>query len=432
MFDKKRIILNGALGLIFAIAVAFYYITIITFADPQKPADFYKFYMSAKFYWEGKSIYAPVKIVLKNNKEKGSDGSITDKSNDIQSKRSPEHGNLNPPFQTLLLSPVGLVRYEHAFLIYSFLSLVCGLAAVLLIAHETAGDKYEPPLFLLFLIIIMYYYPTWANVLYGQLSLILLLLVALAWKAARQGRDTASGIYLGLAMSLKIFVGLFLVFFLVRRRWRLLGWFMGTFILLSLVPLWFFGIEVYKTYITILSNVTWYASSWNASFQGFFSRIFGGSENIPLVNLPVVTQILTKLGSLVFLCGLVWVAWPRAQERNRERFDLGFSLTIIGMLLICPLGWMYYFPTLLIPAVVAWRLAGRFEARFRYRALLIVAWLLSTTPHVLIQASQMNSPHQWFIWAGPYFYALLLFSFIVGSLAQHLKKVPDPGEPASA
>ena len=225
-------------------------------------------------------------------------------------------------------------------------------------------------------------------------------------------------------MSLKIFVGLFLLFFLVRRRWRLLFWFIGTFTLLSLLPLWFFGIDAYKNYITILSSVTWYAASWNASFLGFFTRIFGGSENIPLFNLPAVAQTLARICSGLFILWLAWLAWPRAQESSTDRFDLGFSLTITGMLLISPLGWMYYFPALLIPAVVAWRMVRRLEARIWYQAMIILAWLLSTIPHSLIPAPAMDSPQLWFFWAGPYFYALLLFSFILASLSRHVKKAP--------
>ena len=235
MFNKKRFFINLTFGLIFAFSLVFYYETIITFADPQRSGDFYKFYISAKLYWEGKSIYSPVpKIILEKPKEKVSDWLKNDQSQAIQSSRDTEHANLNPPFQTLLLAPVGLIKYEQAFLIYSFISIISGLVAVLLIAHETANEKYELSFLFIFMIIIMLYFPTWSNILYGQLSLVLLLLITLAWIAARNGRDALGGIYLGLAMSLKIFVGLFLLFFLVRRRWRLLFWFIGTFMLLSL------------------------------------------------------------------------------------------------------------------------------------------------------------------------------------------------------
>jgi hypothetical protein len=425
MFNKRRFFINLGLGLIFAVSIAFYYLTIVILTDQQKTGDFNKFYMSAKFYWEGKSIYSPVtQSITKTPRDKGSDSLGNNQLKGLLSSGDTEHANLNPPFQTLLLVPLGLIKFEHGFLIYSFISIISGLVAVLLIAHETATKKYELSYLFTFMIILMAYFPTWSNILYGQLSLILLLLITLVWITARNGRDALAG------MSFKIFVGLFLLFFLVRRRWRLLFWFIGTFTLLSLLPVWFFGIDAYKNYIAILSSVTWYAASWNASFLGFFTRIFGGSENVPLFNLPAVAQTLTRLCSGLFMLWLAWVAWPRAQESSLERFDLGFALTITGMLLISPLGWMYYFPTLLIPAVVAWGMVRRLEARIRYQAIIILAWLLSTIPQSLIPAPEMNSPQLWIFWAGSYFYALLLFSLILGSLAHQVKKAPDPGDTA--
>jgi Glycosyltransferase family 87 len=433
MFNKRRFFINLALGLIFAVSLAFYYITIITLADPQKIGDFYKFYMSAKLYWEGKGIYSPVpKINFKNFQEKESDWSKNEQSQPIQSNSDTEHPNLNPPFQTLILAPVGLIKYEQAFLIYSFISITSGLVAVILIAQEMANEKYELSFLFTFMIIIMLYFPTWSNILYGQLSLILLLLITLVWTAARNGRDALGGIYLGLAMSFKIFVGLFLLFFLVRRRWRLLFWFITTFTLLSLLPLWFFGIDTYKNYITTLSSITWFAASWNASFLGFFTRIFGGSENVPLYNLPQLAHALASICSLTFALWLVWLAWPRPQESSPDFFDLSFSLTITGMLLISPLGWMYYFPLLIIPAAAAWRMVRRLDARTRiwYQALIILAWLLSTVPHFLIPSAEMGAPLIWFTWAGFYFYSLLLFSFILGTLAHRLKKGPLPANPS--
>jgi hypothetical protein len=328
------------------------------------------------------------------------------------------------------LAPLGLISYQRAFLLFSFLSVLSGLVAIIIISKEVAPNKHEMKTLLGSMIIILYYFPTWTNIVYGQFSLILLLIITLAWIAARNGRDGICGISLGLAMSLKLFIGLFVLFFLVRRRWRLLFWFISTFLLLSLLPLLIMGVEVYKNYFAVLSEITWYAASWNASFLGFFTRIFGGSENVPMINFPKLAFALTRICSLSFALWLVWLAWPREKKSSPDHFDLGFSLTITGMLLISPLGWMYYFTLLTIPAVVAWRLARRLDSRMQYQAVIILAWLLSTTPRFLIPSAEMDTPFICFTWAGSYFYALLLFSFILGSLAQRLKKIPPPVNPA--
>lgn len=427
MSDKKRFLINAILGFIFTLSIVYYYASIDTFSAFPNNGDLVKFYMSTKYFWEGKDIYTPIPAnmpetlvdeIMRNFTE--------DEVKTSKPHRETLHPNLNPPFQTLLLAPLGLMNYKRAFLCYSILSMLSGLVAVIMITNAIPCTKNDMAALLIYMIIFLCYYPTWINIISGQFALILLVLITSAWIAARKGRNAVCGILLGLAMSLKLFVGLFLLFFLVRRRWRLLLWFISTFLLLSLLPLWIMGIETYKNYFAVLSEITWYAASWNASFLGFYTRIFGGSENVPLFNLPELAFALTRISSLIFALWLVWLAWPRPQESSRDHFDLGFSLTITGMLLVSPLGWMYYFTVLIIPAAVAWRISGKLDSRIRYQAIIILAWLLSTVPHFLIPSAEVNTPQLWFTWAGVYFYSLLLFSFLLVSLARQLNRVPVP------
>ena len=429
MVDKKQFLIKLVLALIFTFSLAYYYVTINHFSEFPELGDFSKFYLSARYFWEGKDIYAPVPLSTFRNPHDEIFNKLQllppDKMKSVPGNL---HPNLNPPFQTLVMAPLGLIGYKQAFWLYSFLSITMGLVALVLISRELAAPKHDLPVLLGYLIVILGYFPSWVTIVFGQFSFILLLLITLGWLAARSGKDKMAGIYLGLAMSLKIFIGLFLIFFLIRRRWRLLSWFILTFIVLSLLPLLIMGIDTYKDYLSILSGITWYAASWNASFMGFFTRIFGGSENLPLINRPDVALALTRICSLAFLCGLGWVAWPREPATSPDQFDLGFSLTIVGMFLLSPLGWMYYFPALIIPAAVAWRLAGRLGPAIRYKLLLALAWILSTIPNHLISAPEMNTPQLWFTWAGFYFYSLLLFSFILGSLARELSRGPAPAD----
>ena len=62
-------------------------------------------------------------------------------------------------------------------------------------------------------------------------------------------------------------------------------------------------------------------------------------------------------------------------------FDLGYGLTLAVMLLVSPLGWMYYFPLLLLPGYAVWLLTR--EGRLRpLRWGLLVAWGSEHHPHV--------------------------------------------------
>ena len=249
---------------------------------------------------------------------------------------------------------------------------------------------------------------------FGQFTFVLLLLIALAWKTSRMKKDRLAGVILGLATGLKLFMGIFFILFLVYRRWRLLFYFIGTYLLFNIISLVVFKFATFKKFLSLLQKMPWYAESWNASFMGFFTRIFGGSLNIPLVNQPWLAQALSLLLSLALIGSLIRYAWPSAGPIATHRFDLLFSLALVEMLLISPYGWLYYFPVLILPAVVAWRASENCLRSRGYKLLIVIAWALSTIPTPLIWAedARMNQPIIWFTSAGIYFYALLIMSAV--------------------
>ena len=282
------------------------------------------------------------------------------------------HPNLNPPFQTLLVAPLGLLPYKSAFWVWSALSLLAGGVAAALIARQASQTEHRSRTVCLS-ILLLAYFPTIATIMLGQLSLWLLLFLTIAWVSARAGNDRAAGIALGIAVSSKTFVGLIVLLFLVMRRWRLLAWMIGTATACALAALLVTGPETYLNYLSKLGSVTWYAASWNASFLGFTTRILGGSENTPLIQLPGLARGLAYGASLIVAVVLTWLAWPRHSEISRSRFDALFALTLVAMLLISPLGWMYYFPALLIALVVAWQASEELPSpHFRLMILLSV------------------------------------------------------------
>jgi hypothetical protein len=250
-----------------------------------------------------------------------------------------------------------------------------------------------------------------------------MLLLAVGWGAARRDRDMLAGVALGLAISLKLYVGLFLLVFLLLRRLRLLAWALGTFAVGALLALAVFGMGAYREYLAALGSVTWYAASWNASYLGFFTRIFGGSGNVPLAQAPWLAYALGYGLALVSIGLLAWQAWRKTEQASTRRFDLLFALTLVVMLLASPLGWMYYFPYLIIPFLVAWLIVKE-SGRRGLAGLLIVGWVLSTIPHQIVPSTEIQPVHT-FLWGGSYFYALLIFQAVLLKLLIKPNLVPS-------
>jgi hypothetical protein len=404
---KKYIFIIQAI--IFGLAIGLYLIEINTLTRFPQGTDFLKFYMSSKFYWTDKSIYTPIPL---------------SKSFSIANVVNYNHPNLNSPFHALCMTLFGLLDFPTAFWIWSLFSLFCGLLAIALFYGNMVDNNISLTSLMNIWIIFLIYFPTWISVRLGQFSLVLLLLIVLAWKAFTKKKDYLAGMILGLATGLKLFVGIFLIVFIVYHRWRLILCLIGTFLFCNIISLVIFKIPAFEKFFSLLQNMPWYGASWNASFMGFFSRIFGGSMNTPLVNLPWLARTLSILLSLALIAWMVWLARPHSLGLESDRFDLVFSLALVAMLLISPYGWLYYFPILILPMIVAWRISEKYYFSKLYKIVIILAWGLTTIPTRLIWAEdlKMNQPIIWFTSAGVYFYALLIISAIFIGLIHKLNK----------
>ncbi|UCD99720.1 MAG: DUF2029 domain-containing protein, partial [Chloroflexota bacterium] len=271
-------------------------------------------------------------------------------------------------------------------------------------------------------ILFLLFFPTFLSIISGQFSFLLFFLLTLAWIFTRSKKDILAGLVLGIALSFKLFTGLFLLIFLIQRRWRLFIWYLGTFITCNLVALFVVGIDDHLEYLNIMNSINWYSASWNASFMGFFTRIFGGSLSVPFVDSPTKGLILIGIAAILTLLIIIWVAIIDF-SKDLKNIDLVFSITTISMLLLSPLGWIYYFVILPIPMVVGWFTAKKFESN-KLKTLLVVAWILCTIPYTI--AMKDITPIDMFSWTGFPSYGLLLFFSILVYL--FYKSQDQPGE----
>ena len=244
------------------------------------------------------------------------------------------------------------------------------------------------------------------------------------------GEDVATGIILGLAVALKLFFGIFFILFLFYRRWRLTFCLLGTFIACNILSIFIFTIPTFKNFLSSLQNMPWYAGSWNASFMGFFTRIFGGSMNIPFVNLPWLARALSFLLSIFLLGSMIWLARPHFSRSESDRFDLVFSLALVQMLLISPYGWLYYFPMLILPMIVAWRISEKYHFGLKYKILIVFTWALTHySDSAYLGRRRKNEPTDHLVHLRRYLFLCSRdYQRIFGGLLYKINKPLLPGE----
>ena len=372
-------------------------------------SDFFSFYQSMRFYFSGQDIYSPI-IKLSTTLHQY----IT------------VAGNLNPPFLTVLLLPLYYFNYAQALELWTIISLIALiLSSTLMLKPYPRCCQYS------FFIIILcsLYTPNSIAFTFGQLSQIILLLIVSAWICARKEKEICAGILIGLALSLKLFCGLFLIYFLCLKRYRALISALLTFGISLISSGIILGFRHYISYYHTLSHISWYAQTFNYSIKGFFFRLFIPSENnYVLIALPHLGNFLIIFFCLLLLSWLICF-WLNLQtfnsslssEKKAEQIlyltDIGFSAAIIGMLLLSPLGWLYYFNLLAIPYLV---IINNYKNDSIH---LICAGLLclSTLSGDLIKTYNIKNFTQILYNGGIGFYILLILLGLLAGLVRHLR-----------
>ena len=310
---------------------------VLVMARGIEGSDFGKLHASARAYLAGRDMYDLGPSTL--SPVRGMTGEVLHYIQFL---------NLNPPHFHLILLPLAPLPARWALVVWGLASLLCLALSLRLIARES-GITLTPWQRRLALLALLGFAGMAAVAVTGQVSFVLLLPVTLAWIRARRGKWTEAGIYLGLAMSVKPFLAVFLPYLVLRRRFVTLGTAVGAGTAAFLVGLGVFGWEAHRSWIGGLSAVSWEWVAMNASLLGFLKRVLAPSfYYAPMLDAPGLIGPLWLL--LSGAIGVVSLAVAATDERERA-VDRAFGLLLLAALLISPLGWTYYWWFVLGPMV---------------------------------------------------------------------------------
>jgi hypothetical protein len=220
----------------------------------------------------------------------------------------------------------------------------------------------------------------------GNTSILVIALCAVAIWAALRHHDVAAGLLFGLACSLKPQIGAFLVlYYLMRRRWKLFGTAVATtagLLLVAVSYLWFRGASWIQDYLhnargfVTANNIDDFSAANPIRFtlinlQVPFFSITGHSSSANLLALAV--------GGLLLCAWLYWVAKhdARGQDDGPELLSLG-AIAIISLL---PVYHRFYDAGLLV-VPLCWciaHIAGRSKRVARVALLLMIPFLAPGT-----------------------------------------------------
>ncbi|OGY16738.1 MAG: hypothetical protein A2784_04605 [Candidatus Chisholmbacteria bacterium RIFCSPHIGHO2_01_FULL_48_12] len=260
-----------------------------------------------------------------------------------------------PPAATLFFYPFTLSPIDTAETIFTIISL-SSLFLSLFLLYKITHSKFSPYWLVPITYLLFRFAPTRLTLTLGQINLVVLLLILLAfyWRKSWLG-----GISLGLAFILKFTPAFLLLFFILKKQWRVIIGFLYTVILLHFLAILVFGWDLTFYYYTqvlprLLSQTGFYTMQrtyMNQSLTAFLGRLG-------------IFDTYHAIVKLILVLPLVWFT-------ARKKLDFAtYSLFLIIMTVFIPtFAWQHHY-VFLIPAI--------FILSLRHWALGISAYVLLT------------------------------------------------------
>jgi len=133
-------------------------------------------------------------------------------------------GNCNyPPVFLRAFGLLTLMRPVAAYCVWQALLIASLLLTTVLVVHELGPPAGWVP-YAMALGAVLLFPEVYGSLYESAPTLLLLLLLVVAWVCDRHGQSAAAGLMLALAALLKLYPGLVGGYFLVRGRWATLGW----------------------------------------------------------------------------------------------------------------------------------------------------------------------------------------------------------------
>lgn len=258
----------------------------------------------------------------------------------------------HPPYYTLLMAPLALLDYRHAY--YAMAAFNVLLLAALIALLVRSSLRMHGRAWLVAAPLIAGFFPIFVTVLQGQSDLVVLVPLAAAYAAWSRGRYEMAGAFSALALSKPQLLLLIPILFMARRAWRALGAFAGVLLGLGLVSVVGFGFGPVITYLGSIgtwaitgrlpnTNQLVYTDPAVYSLRNILEAIPGGGKVVAFV-------ILILLLALVAL-SLSW-------RPDKRRLD--FALAVAASLVLSPHQNIHDLALLVIPgfAIADLALAG--------------------------------------------------------------------------
>jgi hypothetical protein len=264
-----------------------------------------------------------------------------------------------PPFVAILSIPLSWFSLKGAIITWFIFEIICVAAIAFMLTILWKGQPDWKWSIILFFILLAWY-PVMNDLYYGQLSILLTVLLLAALLTYVKGHKVQAGVLIGISISIKLITWPLIIYFILKKDWRTVIATCLTTLGLNLVTLFVVGINPFLDYLKVTTQVTsfWRLFWSNTSLLSFGYRLFEGTKKTvvydtfeapPLINLPGIAPFVSI--SLVvgfLLLGLILAL------RTKE-IETSFAILLFVIVLISPVSWDHYFVMITISLFILWR-----------------------------------------------------------------------------
>ncbi len=334
-------------------------------------ADFTAYYTAARLIMDGKSPYDATARLL----EAQSLGLREDRP------------YIYPPPLAIMIIPLALLAPEPATLMWFWMNVALLILSTMLIIRML--ELHSSRIYAVALLIgALVSYPVIFSIFVGQVNVLLLMLLVLAWFFARRGTELLAAIMIATASLIKIFPLCIALYFLWKGRYRIFLYTLAALIVLIAVSVAAVGVDPHVTYVnSVLPTQFLKSHPLNQSLSGFIARILPADQH----NALLVWRLFSLSASTLLVILTVLLIPPGG--RNWEGLDLEISLVVISMLLVSTVSWVGTLTLLIIPyAVAAKHLADGSCRNVRPLLAATLLSLLAVMSHRLVETSIVLGP----------------------------------------
>jgi hypothetical protein len=243
------------------------------------------------------------------------------------------------PASAMFFSVFTLLPYELAKFIW-YLSELIFLFLSLIISYDILPSKQRKKGLVLILSFLVLFKFVGREIELGQVNIFIFFLLIMMLKALFKKNDIKGGLFLGFSLIFKPYGLVFLPYFVLKKRFKLIASGLGTVICGFILPVIFYGlrgnIDVLKTWQKTLSQSTpgLLDQYDNASIFAFFLKMVPEESK-------ELAFILIICSALLIAFSFLWMMILGKRENLNKPEVLEYSFLFVLIPLFSPLAWYY-------------------------------------------------------------------------------------------